>query len=93
MYKGTSRIATHTTATDIVKYATTGTTTMTIGDLPSAEGGLDGRIDGIRLSSIARYDPTDTTITTETLINDADVVYLNTFTGANGTTPTLNTES
>lgn len=51
---------------------------------------LDGKINYSRLSSIGRYSTSFTAPTT--LTNDANTIYLNSWNGANGTTPTLNTE-
>jgi hypothetical protein len=57
---------------------------------PVATSYLDGIIDALKVSSTARY--TGASYVVPTPENDADTLYLNTFTGANGSTPTLNTQ-
>ena len=91
MYNGVNRINSTTTSTAIVK-PTGGTLNMKIGVNDNSQD-FDGQVDGIRISNIAWYDPTDTTITNLSLTDDDDVVYLNTFTGIDGLTPALNTEN
>ena len=51
---------------------------------------LDGQIAAIKVSSVGLY--TGTSYTVPTPESDEDTLYLNTFIGANGSTPTLNTE-
>jgi len=91
LYVAGTRLATTETSTTISKFATTGTTAIILGNTAVLDVPLNGRIDNIRISNIARYTATEATITPLTLSNDSDVVYLNTFTGANGATPTNNT--
>lgn len=92
LYLDGTRLDTTTTTTTIVKYASVGSTTYLLGAISPSDQYVDGRYDDIRISNTARYDATQATITPESLINDTDVVYLNTFTGANGSTPTNNTK-
>jgi len=91
IYKNGTRLATSTTDIEVAYTATTGSRTIHIGGNAVSGEELDGRINAIRISRKALYDATSSTITDLALTNDADTVYLNTFTGSNGTTPTDNT--
>jgi len=51
---------------------------------------LDGQIGAIRIDSAANY--TGSSYTVETLTNNANTLYLNTFTGADTSTPSENTQ-
>ena len=91
IYKDGTRLATTTSNTTVAKTATTGTTTINIGGNAVAGEEMDGRINAIRISSVAMYDATDTSITDLDLINTRNTVYLNTFTGVDSSTPSENT--
>ena len=94
LYVGTSRIGTETANTNIDPPSGAGSLVTIFGASSGLFGNpYNGQVDEVRVSGIARYDATATSITNLSMTNDADVVYLNTFTGANGSTPTLNTES
>ena len=91
LYVGTSRIATTTTTTAIVK-PTAGTLVNFFGDTGSTDSPFKGKIGTVRGSSVSRYDPTDTTIVPLILTDDDDTIYFNTWNGPDGLTPALNTD-
>ncbi len=56
---------------------------------PASNGFLDGTIDELRVSQVVLY---TANYTPAPFTNDLNTVYLNTFTGANGSTPAANTQ-
>jgi hypothetical protein len=81
--------STYNISTDVIKDNTfnfvVGNYETTPGTL--LNGALDGSINQLRFSNVARSSTMPSNLT-----NDSNTMYLNTFKGANGSTPTLNTK-